>query len=131
MKVQVATLADNVTREPDFGKMTITGCYDQLRFPSVPARIVTAVALKLRPAPNEVGVTLPLVLRMIDPDGQTMDLIPNTTITPTHTDDGMPAEIPIPFLLDGLTFFKFGSHRIDIIVAGKVIGDIEVNVLRQ
>jgi hypothetical protein len=131
MKVQVATLADNATRDQESGKMTIIGCYDQLRFPAVPASIVTAVALKFRPAPNEVGVALPLALRMIDPDGQSIDLIPTTTITPTHTDDGAPAEIPVPFVMDGLTFHKFGSHRIDIIVAGKVIGDIEVHVLRQ
>jgi hypothetical protein len=110
------------------GSLLIAKTFEALQFPNLPATFGFFVAIKIRVAQSDHG-TLPIVLKIIDPDGNEIQKIEaNLPIAYQPNYDSTTAGVSAN--LAGSQFTVYGKHIVSLSIRGQELRRLPLYVVK-
>ena len=127
VQITLAVLADYAATT-DQGKLVIAGVFETINAAQLPAtHPMMALAVRIAAEPGEAREHK-LTMRLVDPDGTEVfpALNGNVAFGEIHPPEGARAQIILN--MPGVRFAKAGSHRMDILIDGRLEHSIDLYV---
>jgi hypothetical protein len=128
MQVEIAVLADaaNISRE---GKLNICGVFQHIYGQAVPIGWpMMSLVLQLRLLPEETGKRHTLIIRLNGPDGKLVQQFPDAQFEAPADPGSRKVTVPLTANFAGLVFPGFGLYGFELVVDGKSLSTIELEV---
>lgn len=128
MQVEIAVLADaaNISRE---GKLNICGVFQHIFGQSVPIGWpIMSLVLQLQLAPEEAGRPHSLTIRLSGPDGKILQQFPEAQFEAPADPGARKVTVPLTINFAGLVFPAFGIYGFELVVDGKSLTTVELEV---